>query len=93
MVSTSILKVNCWGTDGGSTALSLMPFAKFPTSQDDLGNPAFEGGLIVPLVVELPRGWNLGLMTEFDTVEDANGGGSLARRRRTVRSHPRRCSP
>jgi hypothetical protein len=72
---TTRLKINCWGNDGGTTALALMPFVKFPTSQHDLGNHAVEGGLIVPLAVELPLGWGMGLMTEFDVMQDADGTG------------------
>lgn len=72
---TTRLKYNCWGNDGGPTALALLPFVKFPTSQDDLGNNAVEGGLIIPLAVELPGGWGLGLMTEFDAMQDADGAG------------------
>lgn len=72
---TARLKFNCWGNDGGPTALALLPFVKFPTSQDNLGNDAVEGGLIIPLAVELPGGWGLGLMTEFDFMQDADAGG------------------
>lgn len=72
---TTRLKVNMWGNDGGKTALAVMPFAKFPTNQDGLGNDAVEGGLIIPLAVELPMGWGMGVMTEFDFLEDATGGG------------------
>ena len=54
------VKQNLWGNDGGPTAMALMPFVKFPTSQDDLGNDAFEGGLILPFALALPRGWDLG---------------------------------
>ena len=72
---TARLKFNCWGNDGGSTALALLPFVKFPTSQDNLGNDAVEGGLIIPLAVELPGGWGVGLMTEFDFMQDADGAG------------------
>ncbi len=53
-------KINLWGNDGGKTALALLPLLKFPTSQDGLGNDAFEGGLIVPFEIELPRGLSLG---------------------------------
>ena len=63
---TSRLKVNLWGNDGGSTAMALMPFVKAPTNQDHLGNNSVEGGLILPLAVQLPAGWDMGLMTEFD---------------------------
>ena len=71
-------KINFWGNDGGPTALALMPFVKFPTNEDDLGNRAVEGGLIVPLAVELPGGWGLGLMTEVDFLEDADTRGHHA---------------
>lgn len=70
---TSRLKINMWGNDGGTTALALMPFVKFPTSQDDLGNDSVEGGLIIPLAIELPAGFGMGLMTEFDLNRDESG--------------------
>lgn len=69
------VKWNLWGNDGGPTALGLMPFVKIPTAQDDLGNGAVEGGLIVPLAVELPAGWGMGLMAEIDIAEDGDGRG------------------
>ena len=69
------LKINLWGNDGGRTAFALMPFLKFPTAQDHLGNGAFEGGLIVPLAVSLPADWNMGVMTEFDFNQDDSGDG------------------
>jgi len=69
------LKINLWGNDGGRTAFALMPFLKFPTAQDHLGNDAFEGGLIVPLAVSLPGDWNMGVMTEFDFNQDDSGDG------------------
>ncbi len=72
---TSRVKVNLWGNDGGRTALALMPFVKFPTNQDDLGNDSVETGVIIPLAVELPAGFGLGLMTEFDVNRDETGQG------------------
>lgn len=60
------LKVNLWGNDGGPTALAIMPFIKFPTNTDGLGNDFREGGVIIPLAVSLPGDWGMGLMTEFD---------------------------
>lgn len=68
-------KVNLWGNDGGTTALALMPYVKLPTSDDDLGNDAVEGGLIIPLSVDLGGGWGLGVMTEVDFVEDSDTDG------------------
>ncbi len=72
---TTRLKVNVWGNDSGATALAVMPFVKFPSNQDNLGNNAVEGGLIVPFAAELPAGWRLGAMTEVDFMEDADGSG------------------
>ena len=67
-------KINVWGNDGGKTALALMPVVKIPTNHDDLGNNSVEGGLIVPLAVELPHNWGMGLMTEVDFIRDNMGG-------------------
>jgi hypothetical protein len=64
------LKVNLWGNDEGETALAVMPFVQFPTAED--GTDHVEGGLIVPLTVELPHEFNLGLMAEIDVVRDEN---------------------
>ncbi|MEO6181829.1 MAG: transporter [Verrucomicrobiota bacterium] len=69
------LKINFWGNDGGTTAFAAMPYVKFPTAQDDLGNGAFEGGIIFPLAVALPHEWGMGLMTQFDFAEDGDGSG------------------
>ena len=52
--TTVRVKYNFWGNDGGRTAFAATPFVKFPTSQDGIGNRAVEGGLILPLAVELP---------------------------------------
>lgn len=67
---TTRLKVNLWGNDGGTTALAAMPFVKFPTSQDGLGNRAVEWGLLLPLAVDLGHGFGLGLMTEVDFLQN-----------------------
>jgi hypothetical protein len=69
------LKWNLWGNDGGPTALAVMPYAKFPSNQDRLANQAYEGGLIVPLAIELPNGFGMGLMTELDIAEDSDASG------------------
>jgi hypothetical protein len=72
---TTRLKVNLWGNDGGKTALAIMPFLKFPTNQDSLGNNAVEGGVIFPFALELPHGWALGLQTEFDFLRNEVASG------------------
>ena len=68
-------KWNAWGNDGGATALAIMPYVKLPTNQDNVGNHSVEGGAIVPFAIELPAGWNVGLMTEIDVVRDSGGNG------------------
>jgi hypothetical protein len=67
------LKINLWGNDGGTTAFAVMPFVKWPLSQTGLRNGKTEGGIILPLAVELPAGWGMGLMTEVDFVRDSTG--------------------
>ncbi len=66
------LKINVWGNDGGATAFAVMPFIKWPLSQSSVRNGKTEGGIILPLAVELPAGWGLGLMTEVDFVRDGS---------------------
>lgn len=69
------MKYNLWGNDGGKTAFGLMPFVKFPTAATGLGNNSVEGGLILPFGMELPGGWSMGAMIEFDILRDGAGGG------------------
>lgn len=69
------LKQNLWGNDGGATAFALMPFVKLPTNTGNLGNDAVEFGLIAPLAVALSDRVGLGLMTEIDILEEADGDG------------------
>lgn len=69
------LKQNIWGNDGGKTALAIMPYVKIPTNQDDLGNDDVEGGVIVPLAIDLGDGYGLGLMTQVDVLKDGDDHG------------------
>ena len=72
---TTRLKINLWGNDGGKTALALMPFIKWPLRESELRNGKTEGGLIVPLALDLGEGWGMGLMTEVDFVRNAANTG------------------
>jgi opacity protein-like surface antigen len=69
------LKRNIWGNDGGPTALGLMPFVKVPANSVASLNDDVEGGLIVPLAIDLGNGMGLGLMTEVDILKSENGSG------------------
>jgi hypothetical protein len=73
--TTVRLKYNFWGNDGGRTAFAATPYLKFPTSQEGLGNRGIEGGLVLPLVVELPQAFYLGVTTRFDAVRDEDESG------------------
>jgi hypothetical protein len=64
------LKLNLWGNDGGKSALGFMPFVTFATASENLGVEDTEFGFIVPLALELPHQFSLGLMSEFDFVRD-----------------------
>jgi Putative MetA-pathway of phenol degradation len=73
---TTRLKINLWGNDGDEqTALGVMPFLKVPTASGGLGNDSVEGGLIVPFAFELPAGWSVGVMAEFDFLRNTNNDG------------------
>jgi len=82
--TTLRLKYNFWGNDGGDTAFAAMPYVKFPTSQDDLGNDHVEGGLILPLAVSLPKDFNLGLMTVVSALRDSDDRGHHAEFENTI---------
>ncbi len=69
------LKWNLWGNDGGDTAFGLMPYVKWPVNENQLGNHSVEGGLILPLAVELLAGWGMGVMTQFDVIRDTTSSG------------------
>ena len=72
---TTRLKVNVWGDDGGKTAFALLPYVKFPTSTDNLGNHAVEGGVIFPLAVSLPYDFDLSLETAASLMKNNENGG------------------
>jgi hypothetical protein len=72
---TTRLKINLWGDDGGKTAFALLPFVKFPTSTDNLGNNAIEGGVIFPLAVSLPHDFDLSLETAASYMKNDGDSG------------------
>ena len=72
---TTRLKINLWGDDGGPTAFAVMPFVTVPTNSGGLGNGAVEGGVILPIAVELPGGWSMGAQTEVDFRDNGSNRG------------------
>ena len=73
--TTVRVKYNFWGNDGGRTAFAATPYVRFPTSQDRLGSRGVEGGVVLPLSVELPRDFYLGVTTRFDAVRNEGRSG------------------
>lgn len=69
------VKHNLWGNDGGTTAFGLMPFVKLPANTMKSLNNDVEGGIIVPLAIDLGHGMGLGLMTEIDLLKAEDGHG------------------
>jgi hypothetical protein len=70
------LKINLWGNDGGKTAFAIMPFVKWPTASDAVqDNDSIEGGIILPLGIQLAETVGLGLMYELDINKNATGNG------------------
>jgi hypothetical protein len=72
--TTVRLKFNLWGNDRGGTAGAVLPYLKIPTSQEGVGNDVVEGGGILPLAVELPWDFHLGLTARFRAAQDVLGG-------------------
>jgi hypothetical protein len=69
------LKANLLGDDGGDVAVALVPYVKIPTAPNGVGNGAVEGGLIVPIQVNLPANWSLTIDPEGDALKNAVGQG------------------
>lgn len=62
-------------TEGGSVAVAVIPYVKVPTARRGIGDGAVEGGVIVPVSINLPAGWSLVVDPEGDVLEDASGRG------------------
>jgi hypothetical protein len=69
------LKVNLIGDDGGDFAMAISPYVKAPTARPGIGDGAVEGGVIVPMTLNLPLSWQLTVDPEFDVLQDSVGDG------------------
>ena len=65
-------KWNLFGNQGGGPAFALIPYAKWPTAPQGIGNRFVEGGLIAPLAVPLPAEFTTILMGEMDILKNPN---------------------
>jgi len=66
------------GNSGSDFALVLEPFLKVPTAPHTIGNRAVEGGLLAPLSVTLPDGWQLASTPEIDVSKNGLDDGRHA---------------
>ena len=65
-------KQNIWGNEEGNTAAAVLAFVNIPTSSSG----KFSGGVILPVAIELPDGWGLGVQLETDVADDQTGSKS-----------------
>ncbi len=63
------------GNGGSEFALVLEPYVKLPTARIGIGDGAVEGGLVVPMSLNLGDGWSLGSTPEVDILKNAIGNG------------------
>jgi hypothetical protein len=66
------IKINLVGDDGGAFAMALVPYVKVPSAAPGLGNGVVEGGVALPMQLNLPADFTLALQTEYDALKDAN---------------------
>lgn len=72
------LKQNLIGDDGGNLSIAIDPYVKVPTAPLSVGNGATEGGVVVPIQINLPANFQLSLDPEVDVLKNAVGDGRHA---------------
>lgn len=50
--------------------VAAIPYVKAPTARLGIGNGKWEGGLIVPVNISIPKGWTLTIVPQVDIVAD-----------------------
>jgi hypothetical protein len=68
-------KINLFGNEGGGPAMALIPYGKWPTAPQGVGNRSVEGGISAPLSIPLPCGFTTIVMGEFDYQRNPNDAG------------------
>lgn len=63
------IKQNLIGNAGGSFAAAILPYINIPTSRYQ-PDSRFEGGVIVPMELKLPKDWKLSMQVEGDRLKD-----------------------
>ncbi len=59
-----------FGNDGGKFAFGILPYLKIPTNTANLGNKRVEGGVELPLSINVTDDFNVSIQTEFDAVRN-----------------------
>jgi hypothetical protein len=68
-------KINLFGNESSGPALALMPYGKWPTAPQGIGNRYVEAGMAAPLAVPLPLGFTGILMPQLDWQKNPNDAG------------------
>lgn len=75
-------KLNLWGNEGGddvwATALAIQPQFQFPTASGGVGNGRFEFTVAAPFLMNLPRGFHLGIQSAISYERSVAGAGYVA---------------
>lgn len=71
-------KLNPTGNPKDGPSLALIPYLKAPIASRQIGDGAWEEGLIGALAAGLPGGWSLNLTPEFDRLLNGAGSGRRA---------------
>ena len=67
---TLLFKYNFFGNDGGTFSFGILPYLKIPTNTAHLGNKHVEGGVELPLSINLPANFQVGIQAEFDAIRN-----------------------
>lgn len=63
------IKQCLFGNYNGNFSMALMPYVKLPTSKFS-DNQKYEEGLLVPMILKLPKDWKIGMQVEGDYLKD-----------------------
>ena len=66
------VKQNLWGNDNSQSAFAILPYINIPTKHDS----KFSGGIVIPLSIPLPHGWDFGTQVGIDIAEGTTGNNS-----------------
>ncbi|WP_158827098.1 transporter [Mucilaginibacter lacusdianchii] len=69
------VKQNLYGNFKGNFSIALMPYIKFPTNRYS-DNKLYEEGLMIPMILQLPHDWKIGMQIEGDYLKDDDADAS-----------------